>query len=187
MKKLTKTELFYKELKELIHSNVTLDLNNIKDIKDKVAIFLKEQKYLKNPYSKYSSDLLHFIIAEKMLDLIEINLSDLNKKKIIYPFTYDNYEIFVIQKINNIGLYFVNNCSPDIITGKFLEYKKTHIRNIYYDFNEETRRKREQLELLRLKDALLDLNSNNLHIIKTINNINQELQCFNTGGRYINE
>lgn len=176
MRKPTKTELFYKELHKIVYKNVTWNLNDMKDIKDKVENFINTQKYLKKPYSKYSIDLLHFMIGERFLDLIEENLLQLKQEKIIYPFTYYNYETFVIQKINEIGLFLLNNCSPDIITGKILKLKNKQIKNIYYDLDEETNKQRKFLELLKLKYSLNNLNSNNIHIKNAILNIEKELE-----------
>lgn len=83
-----------------------------------------------------------------MLDIIEKDLSRLKKERAITPFTYENFYNFVMTKINDIGVYKIVYCGADTTTNKFLRYNKKRLEDMYYNLDEETKKKSKLLKLI---------------------------------------
>lgn len=149
MNKKSKKALFYCEIKQIIQSKVTWELENIEEIKRDTKKYIQSQKHLKRVTHKiFDNNFLMFIIAEKMLDLFPKDLK-------IYNFS--EYESYVTMIINNIGLYKIKDIdSPDITTNMILCTYKEKIKNMYYVQNEITQKQKKILESLK---AIKTLNS----------------------------
>lgn len=175
MKKPTKKYLFYQDLRELIHSKVTYDLENIEDIKKEVDNYIKNQKHLKRIGKLWGNEAFMFIIAERKLDLIIENLDKFIKNKIIYPFTYNNYLTYIEQEINSIGLYKLCVCSPDVVTSEFIMANDKKIKENYYNYNDETKKQKRVLDLLTGIHKLEKLKGLNDSVDIALDNTKKEL------------
>lgn len=155
MKKPTKKQLFYSELRKLIHSKVTYNLENIEEIKQDVENYIETQKHLKRVSKAIWDDsIFMFVIAEKMLDLIIDNLDILIKNKVIYPFNYQNYLHYIENKIRFIGSNKIYVLNSDVVTNRFTNVKAEKIKDVYYNYNDNTRKQKRVLDLI---DGILKL------------------------------
>lgn len=137
MKKLTKTQQYYTELRGIVFDNFKLNKHGedykiqFINLQNEVNKFKENQTILKkNPKNK---DFLYLAIGDKIVtDLFKEDLlDDLIKKKVIKDYNYNSVELYVYNKLKDVGLYHIINTSPDVCALKFITQCKVLIENKY--------------------------------------------------------
>lgn len=177
MAKPSKTELFYTDMKELIKKDMIYwEIDNYEEIEENVENYLITQKHFKKVGHRWSNELFHYMLAEGMLDIIEKNLSRLKKERVVNPFTYENFYNFVMTKINDIGVYKIVYCGSDATTNKFLRYNKKRLEDMYYNLDEETKKKSKLLKLIVARAELRKIVNYSSSVKKALEETEEEIK-----------